>query len=61
MNFFFPPQSPSTQLYILVVGHSSSLWDATTVWPDEWRHVHARDLNRRTPGPQSGMRKLNHI
>ena len=33
---FFPPQSRSTQLYILAVGHSSScIWHVTTAWLDE--------------------------
>ena len=32
----FSPQSPSTQLYILAVSHStSSMWGATTAWLDE--------------------------
>ena len=34
-SFFFPPQSPSTLLYTLVVRPSStSMWDATTGWLD---------------------------
>ena len=34
---FSSPPSPSTQLYILVVGHSSSpIWDPGTAWLDEW-------------------------
>ena len=34
--FFLSPQSPSTQLYILVVSHSSpSMGDAATAWLDE--------------------------
>ena len=36
---FFPPQSPSTQLYILAVGLSgSSTWATTTAWllTDKW-------------------------
>ena len=32
----FPPQSPGTQLYILVAGHSSSFtWNAAAAWLDE--------------------------
>ena len=34
--FFFLPQSPSTQLYILVVSPSSAMWDAATAWLDEY-------------------------
>ena len=39
LPFFFPsPQStPSTWLYILVVGPSgSAMWDAASAWLDEW-------------------------
>ena len=33
--FIFSPQSPSTQLYIVVVSpSSSSMWDAITAWLD---------------------------
>ncbi|XP_070371738.1 biogenesis of lysosome-related organelles complex 1 subunit 5 isoform X5 [Equus asinus] len=40
------------KLYVLVVSPSScSMWDATSMWPDEQRHVHAQDLNQRNPGP----------
>ena len=36
------------------------MWDATTVWLDEWCWVHAWDLNLGTLGHKSGGRKLNH-
>uniref|UniRef100_A0A9L0SE50 COX assembly mitochondrial protein n=1 Tax=Equus caballus TaxID=9796 RepID=A0A9L0SE50_HORSE len=32
----------------------------TTAWLDKRCHVRTRDLNRRTPGRQSGTCKLNH-
>ena len=44
----FSPQTPPTQLYILVVGPSScscGVWDAASAWPDEWCHVRAQDPN----------------
>ena len=54
---FFSPNPPSTQLYILAVGPSGyGMWDAASVWPDEWCHVRTQDPNQRNPGPpkQSG-------
>ena len=45
-HLFFSPQSPSTQLYDLVVSHSSSsMWDAASVWPASSVKVQAQDLN----------------
>ena len=37
-TFFFSLNPPSTELYILVVGPSScGMWDAASMWPDDWR------------------------
>ena len=47
--FFFPPQSPSTWLYILVVSSSgSSMWDAATSW-----------LDKQCVGPRPGSKPVN--
>ena len=50
------PQSPCTQLYILVAGPPSCglLWDAASTWADERCHVCAQDAN---PGPPAAERK----
>ena len=37
------------------------MWDATSACPDERCHVPTQDLNQGNPGPQSGVRKLNHL
>ena len=56
----FPPQSPSTQLCILVVRHSgSSLRDATIAWLKRCQ-ILGQDLNPQTPGHGSRVRKFNH-
>ena len=50
---FFPaPQSPSTWLYILVVGHSnSSMWDTATAWLDEQCIGPCPGSEQANPGP----------
>ena len=49
--FFVLPQSPVTQLCILVVGQSSSsVWAAVSAWLDERYSVCAQDSNQLTPG-----------
>ena len=61
LPLFFSPQSPSTQLYILVVHPpSSSMWDAASAWPDGRATSVPRIRTSKTLGHQSGARKLNH-
>ena len=45
----FLPKAPPLRscIVFLVVGPSScAMWDATSAWPDEQRHVRAQDPNR---------------
>ena len=52
--FLFLPKAPQYVVgYIfLVVGPSSwGVWDAASVWLDEWCHVPAQDPNPWNPGP----------
>ena len=50
---FFSPQSPTTQSYILVVGHSIfSMWDTASARLDEWYvglHPGSEPVNPRPP------------
>ena len=47
--FSFPPQSPSTLLYMLVL--SASTWDAVTAWPENWCADPCPGSKSVNPGP----------
>ena len=60
-SFCFSSQSPSAQLFILVVGQSSSsMWHAIRAWLDERYWVCAQDPNQWTPGRRSRALKPNY-
>ena len=57
---FFSQSPPVHSCVFLVVGPSScGMWDATSAWLDEWRHIRAQDSNRWNSGlPKQNMRTL---
>ena len=57
---FFPPQSPSTYLHLIVVSpSSSSMWAAATAWLDEWCVGPCSGSKLANPGRQSRVGELN--